>query len=179
MTIAAPALALPLQDQKVAARSSRRPACALETLIDPQQILDAYTNEVHRLYYAVVDRAENKLEILPAEFFRQLVRQFPGEMSLSLIRERRSDRGFRLGFDSRRRVTEPVHRRGLFVSIPRRICISTRCCGASISGYASGVSDIFVGQSADDFKPRIGCYHRPRYIYLKATNRLFHASCAS
>ena len=57
----------------------------LETLVEPECILATYTEQVHRLYVAVVERAEHKLEILPAEFFREMVRRLPGEMSLSLV----------------------------------------------------------------------------------------------
>jgi len=38
-----------------------------------------------------------------------------------------------------------------------------------------GVTDIVVGQTADDFKSRLGCYQRPRFLFLKSRSRLFHA----
>jgi predicted N-acyltransferase len=44
-----------------------------------------YTEDVHGLYLAVLNRAEVKLECLPAEFFRELARQFPDAAAFTLI----------------------------------------------------------------------------------------------
>jgi predicted N-acyltransferase len=146
----------------------------LETLVEPQQILDAYTDEVHRLYVAVVDRAEHKLEILPAEFFREMVRRLPGEMSLSLVLQEDRIVAFAWGL-----MHAGVFQNlfiGVDYSLNTDVDLYFNTMLRSIDfGLRGGATDIFVGQSADDFKSRVGCYHRPRYIYLKATNRLFHA----
>src|SRR6202000_1068948 len=49
---------------------------------DPQQILAAYTPDVHGLYLNVAARAELKLEVLPIEFFQQLALRAHGEVEL-------------------------------------------------------------------------------------------------
>jgi predicted N-acyltransferase len=146
----------------------------VETLSDPQQIATLYTDELHRLYYNVVDRAESKLEILPAEFFRQLVRQLPGEVSLSLIRQGERIVAFGWG------LTRGGVYRSLFIGVDYSLNAETdlyfntmlRGIDGALRG---GVSDIFVGQAADEFKARIGCHQQPRYLYAKAPNRVFHA----
>ena len=38
-----------------------------------------YTDEVHKLYEAVLQKARLKFERIPAEFFRELARQMPEE----------------------------------------------------------------------------------------------------
>lgn len=146
----------------------------VETLWDPQEILAIYTDELHRLYYAVVDRAENKLEILPAEFFRQLVVQLPGEVSLSLIREQERIVAFGWG------LTRGGAYRSLFIGVDYSLNAETdlyfNTMLRGIDGaLRKGVSDIFVGQAADDFKARIGCYQRPRYLYLKSPSPVFQS----
>src|SRR5439155_21508725 len=44
-----------------------------------------YTDEVHKLYEAVLERAKVKLERLPAAFFRELARQMPDESAFTFI----------------------------------------------------------------------------------------------
>ena len=39
-------------------------------------VANRYTDYLHSLYQNVVDRAEHRLEVLPAEFFRSLAREF-------------------------------------------------------------------------------------------------------
>lgn len=146
----------------------------VETLVDPDEILAIYTDELHKLYYAVVDRAESKLEILPPEFFRQLVRQLPGEVSLSLIRQGERIVAFGWG------LTRGGAYRSLFIgvdySLNAEVDLYFNTMLRGIDGaLRSGVSDIYVGQAADDFKARIGCHQQPRYLYLKSPSRLIHA----
>src|SRR5260370_1808066 len=70
------------------ARSQRKfERCGLRVvnLHTPIEIIPRYTENVHKLYEAVVARAEIQLEVLPREFFLELVRQFPNQTSLTLI----------------------------------------------------------------------------------------------
>jgi predicted N-acyltransferase len=144
----------------------------LETITDPQRIVDIYTDAVHRLYVAVVERAEHKLEILPAEFFREMVRRLPGEMSLSLVLQDERIVAFAWGL---------MHAgvfQNLFIGVDYTLNTDVdlyfNTMLRSIDfGLRNGATDIFVGQSADDFKSRVGCYHRARYIYLKSPTRPF------
>jgi predicted N-acyltransferase len=144
---------------------------AVEELVEPQEILTIYSDELHRLYEAVVERAEHKLETLPAEFFRELVRQLAGEVSLSVIRQRQRIVGIGWGL-----LRGGVYR-SLFVGLDYSLNSDTHLYFNSMlreidRALRKGVTDIFVGQTADTFKARIGCHQQPRYIYLKASNRL-------
>lgn len=143
----------------------------VETLVEPDEILPIYTDELHRLYEAVVQKSETRLEILPAEFFRQLVRQLPGEVSFTAIRRQEQIVAFGWG------LTRGGAYRSLFIGVDYSLNPETDLYfNTMLRGidYAlqNGVSDIFVGQSADDFKARIGCYQRPRFIYLRSPNRV-------
>ncbi|HEX4000051.1 MAG TPA: GNAT family N-acetyltransferase [Pirellulales bacterium] len=146
----------------------------LETLVDPQGILTLYTDDLHQLYNAVVDRAESKLEILPAEFFRQLARQLPGEVSLSVIRQNERIVAFGWG------LTRGGAYRSLFIGVDYSLnaetdlYFNTMLRGIDVA-LQKGATDIFVGQAADDFKARIGCVQQPRFLYLKSPNRLLQA----
>ena len=144
----------------------------VETLVEPEEILAIYTDELHKLYDAVVDRAESKLEILPAEFFRQLVRQLPGEVSFSVIRQQERIVAFGWG------LTRGGVYRSLFIGVDYSLNTDTdlyfNTMLRGIDGaLKNGATDIFVGQAADDFKARIGCRQQPRFIYLKSPNRVF------
>src|SRR6185437_2741104 len=70
-------------------RSSRqkfeRAGCRVVQLEDPEEIRRVYTPEVHRLYEAVVAKADLKLEVLPHSFFHELAAQLPGRATLTVL----------------------------------------------------------------------------------------------
>jgi predicted N-acyltransferase len=130
-----------------------------------------FTEDVYRLYLAVLDRAEVKLECLPAEFFRELTRQFPEESA------------FTLGYQGERIVAFVC---GLFHGDE----YANLFCGLDYGlnegadlyfnlmfhdvdfALRSGVRSLHVGQTADEFKSRMGCYTRPRFFYVKVRDPL-------
>jgi hypothetical protein len=133
--------------------------------------LARYTDDVHRLYESVVDRAEVRLECLPRSFFEQLVRHFPAEVRfLAVVKEGRIV-GFSWGL-----LTGGTYQ-SLFIGLDY---------GCSAAGdlyfnlmtedlaYAldQGVADVQVGQTADVFKSRLACAAEPRYVYVKGTGRV-------
>jgi Acetyltransferase (GNAT) domain len=126
-----------------------------------------YTDDVHRLYLSVLDRAEVKLECLPAEFFRELARQLPEDAAFTLVYQGERIVAFVCG----------VFHQDTYLNL--------------FCGYDSGLNDetdlyfnlmyedldhalrqnvrsIHVGQTANEFKSRIGCYLEPRFFYVKA-----------
>ena len=61
-------------------RSQRKFAAAgmrIDTVTGGEAVAAAYTAEVHRLYEAVLEQSEARLEVLPAEFFRGSPGNFP------------------------------------------------------------------------------------------------------
>jgi predicted N-acyltransferase len=139
-----------------------------------------FTDDVHRLYLGVLDRAEEKLECLPAEFFRELARQFPNESAFTLIYQDRRIVGFMCG----------LYHQGAYVNM---------FCGYDYElnrdsdlyfnlmyedldfALRQKVKSIHVGQTANDFKSRMGCFLQPRWFYIKAPfsplQHLLRASC--
>jgi hypothetical protein len=125
-----------------------------------------YTDEVHRLYLAVLRRAEVKLETLPAEFFRELARAFPREIVFTTACQadrivgfvcslHLADQYFNLfcGIDYQFNDQADVYFNLLFKDAD----FALRC----------GAKSINVGQAAYDFKSRMGCFTRPRYFFVK------------
>jgi predicted N-acyltransferase len=57
-------------------------------------VAELFTDDVHKLYLAVLDRAEVKFERLPAEFFREIARELPNNSWFTFVvddRERSDD----------------------------------------------------------------------------------------
>jgi len=92
-----------------------------------EEIRRVYTPEVHRLYEAVVAKSPVKLEVLPIEFFRELVRQIPRLRDPDRDLRRRPRRRVQLGDDGRPRPPLPLLRDGLRGRPRRRSLFSTSC----------------------------------------------------
>src|SRR5262249_8333803 len=67
-------------------RKFEKAGCRTLHITAPEAIRRLYTPELHRLYEAVVDKAEMKLEILPHTFFHTLAEEMPGQVTLTLVR---------------------------------------------------------------------------------------------
>lgn len=130
-----------------------------------------YTPEVHRLYEAVVERAEIKLEVLPINFFLELVRQFPDQISLTVIYKGERVVAFNWGL-----FADGIFRYlfcGLDYSLNeeadlyfnlmyRELDYALRCRGGMI----------IIGQMADHFKSRLGCEQRTLHFYIRGVGRI-------
>lgn len=125
-----------------------------------------YTDEVHRLYLAVHSRAPIQLERLPAQFFRELARQFPEDSAFTLICQgervvgftcglfhQQAYHNFFCGFDYELNAEAELYFNLLFADLDYAL--------------QQNVSSIQIGQTADQYKERVGCYREPRYLYIK------------
>jgi predicted N-acyltransferase len=126
-----------------------------------------YTEDIHRLYLAVLHHAEVKLECLPAEFFRELARQFPEDAAFTLIYRGERVVAFVCGVFDR----ETYH--NLFCGFDYELNEETDLYFNLIYedlDYAlrQNVRSLHVGQTANEFKSRMGCYLEPRFFYVKA-----------
>jgi predicted N-acyltransferase len=126
-----------------------------------------YTDDVHRLYLAVLRHAEVKLECLPAEFFRELARQFPEDAAFTLIYQGPRVVGFVCS------VLERENYHNLFCGFDYELNEATDLYFNLMYedlDYAlrQNVRSIHVGQTANEFKSRVGCYLEPRFFYVKA-----------
>lgn len=130
-----------------------------------------YTDDVHRLYEAVLERAKVRLERLPAEFFRELARRVPDQTAFTFIYE--GDRV--VAFAASVFGSGVFHQ--MFVGVD--YALNPACdlyfnlfFHALDVGFKQQVQDIYVGQSADTFKQRkLGCHPVPLCFYVKGADR--------
>ena len=148
-----------------------RSGLTMEHVRDGAAVARLYTDEVHKLYLAVLERAEVKLEQLPARFFRELGQRFSNEIVLTTARQGERVCGFVCSLHLGHQYFN------LFCGVDYQLNemadlyfnLLYRDADAALR---SGVKEINVGQASYDFKSRMGCYTRPRTFFIKARGRL-------
>ena len=158
-------------DVRRSERTFRAAGFRVAHLDDPDVIARVYTPEVHRLYEAVVARAAVKLELLPIEFFRELVRQFPKLVTLTVVSQRSRIVAFNWALLDGR-----VHRY-LFCGMDYAVASDTGLYFGLMYHQLDfalrlGADRIEMGQTADMFKARLGCRSIPRSVYVKGVRTL-------
>lgn len=133
---------------------------------------ELYTDEVHKLYEAVLERAKVRFERLPAGFFRELARQLPQEslftfaihdgrivgFASSLLCQQRFDQMF-VGIDY-----DLNHKLDLYFNL------FYEALGAA---FQRGARLIYVGQTTDEVKhEKLGAYQVPLTLYAKGRRRM-------
>ena len=143
-----------------------RAGCSVVHLTNPDDILNEYTPEVHRLYEAVVVKSDVKLEMLPIQFFRELVKHHAGRVSLTAIYRDDQIVAFNWGLDA-----EPAY---VFL-----FCGVDYAKNAEADLYFNlmyhqldhafrrGAKLVKFGQTADAFKTRIGGAGQPLNLYVQ------------
>jgi GNAT acetyltransferase-like protein len=140
---------------------------------DPESIKRVYTPEVHRLYEAVFEKAKNKLEHLPLEFFRELAQQFPGAISLTALYYQ--ERIVAFGWALSTGQTYHLLYCGLDYAVNEQFDLYFNVMYAELDhGLREGVTDIKLGQTADTFKVQLGCKQQPLYFYIKGARLLWN-----
>jgi predicted N-acyltransferase len=132
-----------------------------------------YTPALHAMYERVTLRAEHRLEILPREYFLELAARFPDGLILTTIRD--GDKV--LAFAWSLRHGSEYH--NLFVGIDYErneesdayFNLMTEDIAHALDG---GVEEVLVGQTADEFKSRLGCTSDPRWLLIKVTSPAVH-----
>ncbi|MDY0165518.1 MAG: GNAT family N-acetyltransferase [Thermoguttaceae bacterium] len=128
-----------------------------------QAVLDAYTDEVHCLYDAVVDAADVHLERLPARFFRELASALPENVKLTTARYQGRIVAFAWSL-----FADDVYR-DLFVGIDYNLNLDcdlyfNLMLNDLDAAFRTGAREIYMGQTADVFKSRLGCRQEARYV---------------
>jgi hypothetical protein len=135
---------------------------------DTDTILERYNEESHKLYLAVVGRSETKLEILPVAFFHDLARQFPGQVALTGLVKDNQILAFNwsLFTDSKYQFLFC----GIDYSVNNKLDLYFNLMYSEL-GYAleSGANEIKVGQTAAQFKTRLGCTQRPLHLFIRGS----------
>jgi predicted N-acyltransferase len=144
------------------------PGFTLARITGGPELEQMYSEEVHKLYLAVVERAESKLEILPREFFLAMAREFRESISFTYIRSGERIVGFNWALRSGQTY------RFMFCGIDYKLNedaeLYFNLMYAELdNGLKADVAAIEVGQTADLFKARLGCFQIPLAFYVKAT----------
>ncbi len=142
-------------------------------LKDGHKIRNIHTPEVHKLYEAVVINSENKLELLPIKFFHELAIQFPEQISYTLIYQGNHIVAFNCALYS----STSYH--FLFCGLnyelnPLADLYFNLIYNDLDNALQHKVSVIQVGQTADVFKARLGCFQESLYVYVKGVGRFSH-----
>lgn len=141
------------------------------TLIDPQDILQAYTPEVHRLYVEMGSRAAIKFEVLSIEFLHQLALRLKGQVELLAIRK--GARIVAFGWCIHDRSSYHAMYAGLDYELNREFDLYFNLMYAMLDrALTRGVSTIAVGLGGDAFKTKIGCFSEPLYVFAKGRGPL-------
>jgi predicted N-acyltransferase len=129
-----------------------------------------YTSEVHRLYRAVVEGAESVLEILPVEFFHELLRRFDEQISLTVIFRDEEIVAFNWA------LLDGSNSYFLFCGIDYGL--NSECdlyfnlmYLSTDDAMRSGATRISVGQTSDSFRARLGCEHEKLFFFVKPRKR--------
>ena len=136
---------------------------------DSTEIERLYTDRMHELYEAVWSRAEARLEKLPAEFFRQTARAFPGRTSLTIIYRGENVAGFTFGLSSGR-VYHNI-RSGIDYALNDEGDLYFNLFYNDLDqAFRRGHEEIHLGQDSDSFKTRLGSVPQSLSFYLRAPN---------
>ncbi|HEV8004350.1 MAG TPA: GNAT family N-acetyltransferase [Planctomycetaceae bacterium] len=131
-----------------------------------------YTEEVHKLYDGVLDRAKVRFERLPAEFFREIARQMPENSLFTYIFQ-----GERVVAFAATVLVDEVFDQ-MFVGYDYEL--NPKCdlyfnlfFEAVSAAFQRGPRRIYVGQTSDEFKhQKLSSYQVPLSIYVKGTHPL-------
>jgi len=152
-------------------RKLKGPGIRQEILTDCKDISRLYTADVHGLYCQMAARAEAKLEILPIEFFRQLTSRLEGDVDLLVIFK--DSKIIAFGWCLHAGSSYHLLFAGLDYRLNEELDLYFNLMYAGLDrALRKQVSTIHVGQSADAFKARIGCYSEPLYVLAKGLTPL-------
>jgi peptidoglycan biosynthesis/recognition FemAB-like protein len=147
-------------------RKLKNSGIELAVLTDPQEILHAYTPEVHALYQQMAAKAELNLEMLTIEFFQELTRRLAGE--LELVAYSKDSRVIAFGWCLHAGSTYSMLYAGLDYRLNDEFDLYFNLMYAGLDrALRKGAGRIEVGQSAGVFKARLGCHSEPLYVFAR------------
>jgi predicted N-acyltransferase len=152
-------------------RKLRHAGVEISVRADPNDILKAYTPEAHGLYHQVVERSNTKLETLPIEFFRELTVRLPGQVDLVALSKGPQVLAF--GWCLQADSTYHMLFAGLNYELNAELDLYFNLMYAWLDcALRKRVSKIEVGQTANVFKARLGCYSEPLFAFMKGLGPL-------
>jgi predicted N-acyltransferase len=135
-------------------------------LTDPDEILRRYTEDTHAMYREMTLKSDLRVEVLPFDYYRELVRRMPQQVELiALIKD---DRLIAFGWCLFDATTYHMMYAGLDYRLNKDFDLYFNLMYAGFDrALRRGVARIHVGQTATVFKSRMGCFSEERYIYTK------------
>jgi hypothetical protein len=126
-----------------------------------------WSEETHRLYVAVQQRAEQKLELLPSAFFREMAHALDDEVSLTLIR--RDGRICAFTFAITRAGVHYNLYSGLDYALNNEGDLYFNLFYQDLDqAFRGGATSVHLGQTSDSFKSRLGATTQPLYFFVRA-----------
>jgi predicted N-acyltransferase len=136
-----------------------------ERLTDTDAILRVYGPSLHRFYEAVALSSAHRLELLPLSFFHGLARRLPGRVGLTLVYA-----GDRIAAFNWNLFHEEVYHllfAGLDYNLNPSLDLYFNLMYAEMDyAFRAGAEALVFGQTADDFKVRLGCDQERRFFYV-------------
>ncbi len=144
---------------------SRTADLRYERVMDTDAILRLYGPSLHRLYEAVALSSTQRLELLPISFFHGLARHLQGLVGLTLVYA-----GDRVAAFNWNLLHEGVYHflfAGLDYDLNPSLDLYFNLMYAEMDqAFRDGAETLVIGQTADDFKSRLGCKQEPRFFYV-------------
>jgi hypothetical protein len=159
------------------ARKLKNTDIVATVLTDPQEILRQYTPDTHAMYCEMTMRSDLRIEVLPIEYYHELVRQMDGQ--IELIALTKGSRIVAFGWCLYDDTTYHMMYAGLDYRLNNEFDLYFNLMHAGFDrALRKRAQRIHVGQTATVFKARMGCFSEERYIYTKGMgflmSRLFH-----
>jgi predicted N-acyltransferase len=163
------------QDINRSLRKSRRRELDVTSYVGPREVAEKYDDHVHGLYRQVEGAAEHRLEQLTREFFLALAREFPDGVSLTLATLdgevvcchwglRQGDAYYFLFC-------------GLHYPTNRDADVYFNLMYAELgNALRAGASSVQLGQTAQQFKARLGAIASPRSVCVRGRRPALHAA---
>ena len=147
-------------------RKLREAGLEFAVLSSPEEIVQAYTSEVHALYHQVADRAALKVEILPIKFLRELTSRMSGQIELLAIRRGTEIIAFSWCMEAG--STYYTMCAGLDYRLNEQFDLYFNLLyGLLDRGLQKRAWTIVFGIGSDTFKRRLGCDAAPLYFFAK------------
>ena len=159
------------QDINRSLRKARSRRLVLERVMSEDAIARVYRADVHALYNEVEAAAAHRLEQVPRDFFLALARQFPEDLTLTLATLGEEPVGCHWGLRSGADYYFLFC--GLRYAANRDADVYFNLMYAELANaFGAGSSVVQLGQTAGEFKARLGASPSPRTVCVRATNRV-------
>jgi Acetyltransferase (GNAT) domain len=144
---------------------SRTADLRYERVMDTDAILRLYSPSLHRLYEAVALSSTQRLELLPLSFFHGLARHLHGLVGLTLVYT--GDRVVAFNWNLLHEGVYHFLFAGLDYELNPSLDLYFNLMYAEMDqAFRAGAETLVIGQTADDFKSRLGCRQEPRFFYV-------------